>query len=173
MSTLTDQPSDFGNIIEYLEEESGVDIDSFSDFQNIIDKHQWCLHDVDINLLSVRVALVYFDENARMFLESKNPDIDIKEEINNIEPGYHPLMAAVIRMNYDHATFLLGNGANPNQGTEPWFPLLQADSNSDLKMIQLLENFGADWDSNIKIYEHWNKEVFNKPDQKYIKKTKA
>ena len=48
-------------------------------------------------------------KDVKQFWESIKSDTDLKEIINNIEPGYHPLMAAVNRKNYDHAIFLLEN----------------------------------------------------------------
>ena len=170
---FTDKASDFMKIIDYLEEELDTEINSFEGFQNVIDENWWLLDTIDIHLLSVRFALTFFDKNAQNFLESINTNTDLKKIINNIEPGFHPLMEAVNRSNYEQAMFLLENGANPNQGTEPWFPLMQADSNKDIKMVRTLESFGADWDHNIRVYEYWENDVQGRTGIKYNRKTKA
>lgn len=93
--------------------------------------------------------------------------------INDISPGYHPLLEAINNYNYEHAEFLLNSGSNPNQGTEPCFPVMQTDSNGDLEMIKLLEKYGVDWDHNIGVYEHWENQTFDIPYKKYERKTEA
>ena len=170
---FSDNASDFVHIINYLEKELDLIIDSFDGFQNVIGENWWLINNIDIHLLRVRVALMFFNKNAENFLESIKTNTNLKEIINNIAPGYHPLMEAVNRMNYEHAMFLLEKGANPNQGTEPWFPLLQADSNRDIKMVRILESFGADWDHNIKVYEYWENDVQGRTGKKYNRFTEA
>jgi hypothetical protein len=157
---FSDRTSDFLKIINYLEEKFDIIIDSFLGLENVIDEFGWCLEGVNINILKIRFALIYFDQNARTFLESSK--VDLKLIINDIEPGYHPLMEAVNQKNYEQAEFLLEMEADPNQGTEPWFPLMQADSHGDSRMIGLLENYGADLERNIRVYECWTNDVYGR-----------
>ena len=160
-------------MIFFLEDELEMDIDTFEVFQDSIQKKLDHFRNADIEILCARFALMKFDQSSQNYLDSVRSNIDLKEMINDIEPGYYPLMAAVAQRNYDHAKFLLQMGANPNQGTEPWFPLFQADYSKDIKMIKLLESFGADWDHNIGVYEYWENEVHGKTGTKYIRITKA
>ncbi len=170
---FSDKASDFFDIIYFLEDELDIDIDTFEIFQNSINRSLDHLKNADIEILSARFALINFDEGSQKYLNSMKSEVDLKEMIDDIEPGYHPLMAAVNQKNYKHAEFLLQMGANPNQGTEPWFPLFQADSNRDIKMIRLLESFGADWDHNISAYEYWENDVHGRTGTKYNRLTKA
>ena len=159
---FTNSASDFIKIIWYFDEEFDLEIDSFQGVQNAFDEYGWALEGVDTELFKLRFALQYYDENSISFIIDNKDCYDLRHIINDIEPGYFPLMEAVSHKKYEQAEFLLKSGANPNQGNEPWFPLMQADINRDLQMIELLEQYGADWEHNTKVYEHWNNEVFIK-----------
>jgi len=166
--TLSDSSDCYIEIIELIEEKVDeeqlkIDIDGFEIIKYYFEKYNIYFNDIKSDLFLKRVALMTLDVSAYLYLSLLGKE-ELNYLINDISSGYHPLMAAVNRYDYPGVEYLLKNGANPNEGTEPWFPLLQADQNNDEKMVKLLENYGADWKKCKHVYQVWRNKA-------YIKKT--
>lgn len=113
----------------------------------------------DINLLRnnlnflVNKALIDFNYEALCYFESLGADI--KAEINKIIDGKTPLMKAIEEQNYIAVDYLLSKGASPNYSYYYKLPLIVADELGDIKMINILLEYGADWDKAQQVYKDW------------------
>ncbi|CAN5115665.1 hypothetical protein BH09DEP1_BH09DEP1_6130 [soil metagenome] len=96
------------------------------------------------NQLVAAAAAGKIDEVRRLLRFRPLVDINALDENQQA-----PLHVAITKKNHDMAKFLLQNGANPNLkfsgGLTPGLPpLIEAVSNSDSRMLELLIEFGAD-----------------------------
>lgn len=151
---ITNSPDDYFEIVFFLEEYAHKDIGGFEEIKSTFEKVHNIEKKIDKKLFFKRAALMVLDKNAISYLLSADRK-DLKDLINDIAPDFHPLMAAVRRRDHEGVMFLLENGADPNQGSDPWLPLLQADKLRDKKMVEILERYGADWDKSLHIFKSW------------------
>lgn len=151
----SNSPSDYLTILLTLEGECRLDLDDFDLLKRIIFESKEELQNIDCDLFLKRSALMNLSASAIDYLSGVS-DREIEFLINDIAAGYHPLMEAVSKGDLSSVLFLLKCGANPNHGTEPWFPLLQADQQKNLEIITVLEEYGANWNDNVRVYNEWS-----------------
>lgn len=119
----------------------------------------------------------YYDEwfgYTSMFaaVESKNIDVvnyliskKVAVDIGAAENGFSPLIVAIQDNSFEMCKLLLENGANPNKDEtafpdiEPWIPLKTAIEKNNIKIVNLLLQFGAD---KFTIHGEENDTIFKK-----------